>query len=470
MLILVGVSVTVSINGSLFNTTNESAYKTEISQIKEALEDEILQRKANRESTDDITIADLNIPNKLKNQYKDKLIIMDKDIYYDPVMIEKDNETAWLEEMDIIANTLLFTYNGSTITGFSEKGYELLNKGVTNFVMPSKYTSDANGKKVEVTTIGANAFDATQAGKEACAKIKKMALPNTLTGINHYAFRNCTGLTKIDIANTKVTFIGQYSFNNCTNLLEVTFPNTLKALKSINTTDGSAFKGCTNLQKVDLSNTQISYIENFTFQNCTNVAEIKLPSTLKSTGSSVFENIKGLTKIDLTNTQLTSIGNYSFMLCTNVQEVILPETVTSIGSQVFKGCKNMEKINLNVTKITTISPLTFSECTKLKSIEIPNTVTSIREGVFQSCTSLETVVLPNALVSIGRVVFADCPLINEIRIPSTVTSIGQNAFASNSLVNGKIYVPFTKAEGKPSGWANDWNNRCKATIIYSDET
>ena len=76
MLILVGVSVTVSINGGLFNTTKESTYKTEVSQVKEALEEEIVQRKARRESVDNITIKDLDIPNKIKDKYKDKLIIM----------------------------------------------------------------------------------------------------------------------------------------------------------------------------------------------------------------------------------------------------------------------------------------------------------------------------------------------------------------------------------------------------------
>ena len=75
MLILVGVSVTVSINGGLFNTTKESTYKTEVSQVKEALEEEIVQRKARRESVDNITIADLDIPNKIKDKYKDKFIL-----------------------------------------------------------------------------------------------------------------------------------------------------------------------------------------------------------------------------------------------------------------------------------------------------------------------------------------------------------------------------------------------------------
>ena len=175
MLILVGVSVTVSINGGLFNTTKESTYKTEVSQVKEALEEEIVQRKARRESVDNITIADLDIPNKIKDKYKDKLIIIGKDIYYDPANIEKDNEEAWLEDMDISTNTKFFTYNsnGDTITGLSESGYAAIENGVTKFVMPTKYVSkDANGnrKVTTITTIEKNAFNATVEEKRRVQK------------------------------------------------------------------------------------------------------------------------------------------------------------------------------------------------------------------------------------------------------------------------------------------------------------
>ena len=88
MLILVGVSVTVSINGGLFNTTKESTYKTEVSQVKEALEEEIVQRKARRESVDNITIADLDIPNKIKKEFKGKLVFNTKigDILYTDIL------------------------------------------------------------------------------------------------------------------------------------------------------------------------------------------------------------------------------------------------------------------------------------------------------------------------------------------------------------------------------------------------
>ena len=349
MLILVGVTVTVAINGGLFEKAKESAYKTEVSQIKESLGDKIVEIETGTETTDNMTIADLDIPDKIKEKYKDKLIIIGKDIYYDPANIEKDNEEAWLEDMDIIASTKLFTYNnnGDTITGLSESGYTAIENGVTKFVMPTKLVSkDANGnrKVTTITTIEANAFNAKDEGKEACAKIKK---------------------------------------------------------------------------------------------------------------------------IDLSKTQVTSIRQYAFSYCMNLKEAILPENLTSLGSGAFWHCEKMEKINLG--RITSVGPYCFQSCTNLKNIEIPDSVTGIYQCSFQFCSSLEKLIIPNSVTNINFAAFADCEKIQEIRIPSSVTTISYNVF-SGSAIGGKMYVPFTKEEGKPSGWHDQWNSRSGATIIYADET
>lgn len=418
MLILVGVSVTVSINGGLFNTTKESTYKTEVSQVKEALEEEIVQRKARRESVDNITIADLDIPDKIKDKYKDKLIIIGKDIYYDPANIEKDNEEAWLEDMDISTNTKFFTYNsnGDTITGLSENGYAAIEMGVTKFVMPTKYVSkDANGnrKVTTITTIGENAFNAKADGKEACTKIKS-----------------------------------------------IVFPTTLKTLKT------NAFDGCNGLEKIDLSNTQIEAIGNYSFRNCSNLAEVKAPNTLKSIGAASFANCKNLLKIDLSKTQVTYIGQYAFSYCMNLKEAILPENLTGLDSFAFWHCEKMEKVNIG--RITSVRPYCFQYCTSLKNIEIPDSVTYISERSFQCCSSLEKLIIPSSVTSINFEAFASCEKIQEIRIPSSVTTISYNVFLQ-SAKGGKMYVPYTKEEGKPSGWHDQWN-RSGATIIYADET
>lgn len=71
----------------------------------------------------------------------------------------------WLEDVNIYPTTIYFTINKETVTGFSEKGYEAIKKGMLSFNIPTK-TKDGT----IITTIGNSAFDASVAGKELCAK------------------------------------------------------------------------------------------------------------------------------------------------------------------------------------------------------------------------------------------------------------------------------------------------------------
>ena len=378
MLILLGVTVTGAINGGLIGTSQEAKYKTEISQIKEALEEEIINRKALKEPTDNITIADLDISNKLKEKYQNKLEITNGEIYYIPYVIENGEETKWLEDMNIMANTIFFEYNGAIITGFSQKGYEAIAKGTTKFVMPTK-----SNDGTEITTIGANAFDSTVEGKEACAKITSFTFSEKLKYIKDYAFNNCTGLQELDLTNTGITSINAYAFKYCSNLKEV-----------------------------------------------------KLPTNLTSIGYHSFNNCSSLEKINLHNTQIKSIGNSAFAYCTSLKNVELPETLTSIESFGFWHCEKMESISLG--RVTSITPYCFQYCISLKNIELPDSVVSIRERAFHSCSGLEKVVIPSSVTSITWEAFTSLTSECEVYVPYTEEEGKPEGWHDRWIYGGKI--------------------------------
>ena len=52
-----------------------------------------------------------------------------------------------------------------------------------------------------------------------------MTIPNSVTSIGSYAFKDCTSLTSVTIPDS-VTSIGYYAFYDCTSLTSVTFENT----------------------------------------------------------------------------------------------------------------------------------------------------------------------------------------------------------------------------------------------------
>lgn len=209
MLILVGVSVTVSINGGLFNTTKESTYKTEVSQVKEALEEEIVQRKARRESVDNITIADLDIPDKIKDKYKDKLIVSEIcEIEYDPSVITDKTEQKWLENIGVICLSDYYTYDGNKVTGLSKKGAEAIDRGMTTLIIPKQ---NKDGKVTKY--VGSWAFNAAKGRLyvEQNIKVKEIVLPDTIESIGDAGFQWLSGLEKMELPKS-ITWVGYQAF------------------------------------------------------------------------------------------------------------------------------------------------------------------------------------------------------------------------------------------------------------------
>ena len=105
MLILVGVTITLVIQGGLFDSAKKAKYQTEISEIKDALETEkvlkVSENGGNVPMDYGITLNDLDIPDNLKNGYKDELIISNGILYYNPDNIKEETRKNWLEEINI---------------------------------------------------------------------------------------------------------------------------------------------------------------------------------------------------------------------------------------------------------------------------------------------------------------------------------------------------------------------------------
>ena len=72
-----------------------------------------------------------------------------------------------------------------------------------------------------VTSIGDYAFYS----RFCCTSLTSITIPDSVTSIGDWAFRDCTSLTSITIPD-RVTSIGDYAFNNCTSLTSITFLGT----------------------------------------------------------------------------------------------------------------------------------------------------------------------------------------------------------------------------------------------------
>ena len=120
MLILVGVTITVALNGGLFSKVEEATTKTKIAQIQEALtlkRAEVLAEYYGVVEEYTLTLADLDLPTELENEFSGKLIIgTDGKLYYDGSVVTNLDEQNQFISMGIQEYVEINTGNAYTFT------------------------------------------------------------------------------------------------------------------------------------------------------------------------------------------------------------------------------------------------------------------------------------------------------------------------------------------------------------------
>ncbi len=177
------------------------------------------------------------------------------------------------------------------------------------------------------------------------------------------------------------------------NRSSVIVPSTIGG-QSIVSIGANAFKNCTNLQEVIISNT-VTNIDSSAFENCSYLQSVALPSNLVAIGSSAFKGCASLPSITIPNS-VTNIDSSAFENCSYLQSAILPNNLVAIGISAFKGCGS------------------------LGSIVIPNNVQYIDDSAFENCVSLVSVIVEREISNItnlGNNVFDGCSTSLQIVVP-----------------------------------------------------
>jgi len=305
-----------------------------------------------------------------------------------------------------------------------------------------------------------------------CSGLTSITIPSSVTSIGYDAFRGCSGLKKVivpDIAawcnisfgydsanplyyakhifsdeNTEitdlvipnsVTSIGNYAFRNCSSLTSVTIPN------SVTSIGYEAFYGCSGLTSVTIGNS-VTGIGSSAFRDCSGLTSVTIGNSVTSIGSSAFEGCSGLTSVTIPNS-VTSIGDNAFYECRGLKSVTIPNSVTSIGSSAFWNCYSLTSVTIP-NSVTSIGFAAFYNCSGLTSVTIPNSVTSIGSCAFSGCSGLTSLSIPNGVTTIGSYAFQNCSGLTSIEIPNSVTSIGSYAFDGTAWYNnqpeGLVYI------------------------------
>ncbi len=299
-------------------------------------------------------------------------------------------------------------------------------------------------------------------------------IPNGVTSIGTWAFKDCTSLASVTIGNS-VTSIGYDAFSGCTGLTSVTIPNSVTNIK------GDAFKGCTSLPVIDniryadtylveaVNKSQSSYtikdgtkwIGSHAFEGCTGLTSVTIPNSVTTIEYGAFSGCSGLTSVTIPNS-VSSIGDSAFSGCSSLTSVTIPNSVSSIGDSAFYYCTSLTSVTIG-NHVTSIGLNAFRGCSGLTSVTIPNSVTSIDSFAFFVCSQLQSInvdalnpnycsvdgvlfnkdkttliecpigkqgeySIPHSVTSIREYAFFGCTDLTSIEIPDSVTSIGRYAF------------------------------------------
>ena len=263
-----------------------------------------------------------------------------------------------------------------------------------------------------------------------------LTLPAGVTRIANYACSGCNKLSGIILQN--IHFIGQEAFNNCTGFNTLTIPETMDTIgesafngnrvrtlyyNALNIVDfsyyttyygaehysygsGSTIFSGDSLCTVLFGN-GVQKIPSGAFTNCASLAAVSLPASLISIGDYAFQNCISLAAINLP-TSLVSIGDYAFQGCSSLHEITIPPMVTSLGISSFSNCPSLKRVYYNsITVFDSIMDSVYNSTTQSYLYNIPHLPNKLSESgtapsynVFNGTTHIEKMEVSEGVRSI----------------------------------------------------------------------
>lgn len=218
----------------------------------------------------------------------------------------------------------------------------------------------------------------------------------------------------------------------------------------------NAFRDCDGLTSVELPATAY-VIDAYAFYNCPSLTSIELPEGMGYIGDEAFGYCTGLRSMTIPDN--ASLGWGVFYGCSGLNEVSLPDGLTSLYGT-FKGCSSLTTIQLPAS--LEYLDGAFTGCTSLQSITVPRRVSYIGERTFEGCSSLTTVILPASLTYIDSQAFLNCDNLTQIscmsKEPPTMSRFS-DYFSELVYDNARLHVPSASIESyKVTNWWNLFKN------------
>ena len=315
------------------------------------------------------------------------------------------------------------------------------------------------------------------------------AVPEGVTEIGEGAFRDCCGLTHIQLPPS-VTAIGSGAFHGCKKLERIDLPPSLKrienqafwgcsSIREIVIPDGADLDYpevfcCNKLERINIPSSVTEFPVTALFIPCPNLRYIDqaegegvstysvdgvlftkdkkrlvgvppkkepdtytIPASVEVVGKWAFQWNSSLRQIVIPHS-VRQLEDWAFGACKNLTEIVIPSSVTEIGFKVFDFCRSLRAIRVEAGNpaYCDIDGVLFSrdgtrlikmpEGKPIRKYTLPDSVVRIESTAFRWCDTLEEVVIPDSVRAIGSEAFSSCDNLQAITIGRSVVEVGMD--------------------------------------------
>ena len=164
-----------------------------------------------------------------------------------------------------------------------------------------------------------------------CSKLKTVVIPSTVERIGSSAFCDCSDLSDVDLGEG-VTYIGSSAFSKCGMLTDIIIPSSVTQI-------GFEAFSFTSLQSLVIPD-NVRIIEPYAFRSCTNLKHVNLSNGLTTIDTGLFYGCS-LESVELTD-EIKSIQENAFAY-NNIKSIVFPINLKFIKSNAFAGCRELRK-------------------------------------------------------------------------------------------------------------------------------
>ena len=208
----------------------------------------------------------------------------------------------------------------------------------------------------------------------SCRQLRIVKLPPTVVSISDNAFRSCKLLNSVTAPGCRE--FGYKAFDECCSLQWVyTTEDNANRFSSCTKFGHYLFRGCINLAEFTLYESPspdelLPPTARELALGClssTGIATLALPQSFKVIGAHACDNCHLLKKVDLSNTQIEEIQEFTFVHCTSLIEIRLPKTLHTIRVKAFMNCAALPELAIPPS-LKYIASRAFLDCTAFKRL------------------------------------------------------------------------------------------------------